>query len=134
MMTRANTTARAAGMAKVVIQKRLFFTVRKNSNPMTVLRLCRDMVSRPCWFVLAAVDLEEDLLQRCSRGGKAAHRYAALDELAQDVCFVRSGTRSQLGAVVLGRCDVVQVGGRERAGVLKADDGVAVTVLNVFYS
>src|SRR5450631_2502903 len=100
MMTRAKTMARAAGMAKVVIQKRLFFTVRKNSNPMTVLRLCRDMVSAPDKVALAAVDLQEDLLQRCSRGGKTAHGYAALDELAQDVCFVRPAARSQLGVVV----------------------------------
>ena len=102
------------GMARVAIQKRRFFTVRVNSNPTTVPRLCRRRAASAgprgglagagegsVWFLCHrvyasasrgfAVDLDEDLVQGRPGGGEGLHGDAVVDEFAQDGRFVRAG-------------------------------------------
>src|SRR5450631_1272885 len=129
--TRPKTTAKAAGMANVVIQKRLFFITRENSKAMTVFRLCAATDSDSYRFVLLAINLAEDLLQRGPGGGEAAYRNPVRHEFAQDCDFVRPSTWRQLCVVAVGHGDVVEGRGRQRAAVVDPDEGCTVEVLDV---
>src|SRR5664279_5093145 len=74
MTIRAKAMTTATGMASVASQNRFFATVRRNSNPTTVFRLCCDM-PRPPPVTPGPRRPAEDLLERCSGGGEAADHH-----------------------------------------------------------